>query len=85
MKLDDSPKKTKEQLIQELTELRRLNSDLPDNAAACINLKNTEQHFRTLYDKASIPYQSLDSNGYLIEVNQAWLDVLGYERNDVIG
>jgi PAS domain S-box-containing protein len=84
MKVDDS-QKTNEQLIQELTELRRIISTLASKAAACDNLKNIEQHFRTLYEKAPIPYQSLDSDGHLIEINEAWLDVLGYTRNEVIG
>ena len=30
-------------------------------------------------------YQSLDADGRFIEVNQAWLDTLGYERSEVIG
>lgn len=31
------------------------------------------------------PYQSLDADGDIIAVNQAWLDLLGYDRADVVG
>ncbi len=38
-----------------------------------------------LFEKAPVAYQSLDSEGCLLEVNPAWLKILGYERNEVIG
>ncbi|MDZ7849632.1 MAG: PAS domain-containing protein [Halodesulfurarchaeum sp.] len=31
------------------------------------------------------PYQSLDADGTIISVNDAWLEALGYDREDVIG
>jgi len=40
---------------------------------------------QALYEKARIGYQSLDENGNLIEVNPAWLNILGYSREEVIG
>jgi PAS domain S-box-containing protein len=40
---------------------------------------------KQLYEKAPLAYQSLDCNGCLIEVNQAWLETLGYTREEVIG
>jgi PAS domain S-box-containing protein len=36
-------------------------------------------------DRLPVPYQSLDDNGRILEVNQAWLDTLGYVRNSVVG
>ena len=42
-------------------------------------------YFRQLYEQAPLGYQSLDIDGKIIEVNQAWLDQLGYQRADVIG
>lgn len=44
-----------------------------------------EERFRQLFDNAPLPYQSLDKEGRFIAVNQTWLTVLGYEKNDVIG
>ena len=48
-------------------------------------LRESEIYFRQLYEQAPLGYQSLDVNGKLIEVNQAWLDQLGYKREEVIG
>ncbi|MES0447998.1 MAG: PAS domain S-box protein, partial [Desulfobacterales bacterium] len=41
-------------------------------------LKESEERFRLLYERAPLGYQSLDENGYFMEVNQAWLDTLGH-------
>jgi len=40
---------------------------------------------RHLYERAPLAYQSLDNDGCFIEVNQAWLDILGYAKDEVIG
>jgi PAS domain S-box-containing protein len=48
-------------------------------------LKESEARFRLLYEKAPLGYQSLDGNARFIQVNQTWLDTLGYAREDVIG
>jgi PAS domain S-box-containing protein len=38
-----------------------------------------------IHDKVPLGYQSLDEKGRFIAVNNAWLDVLGYAREEVIG
>ena len=38
-----------------------------------------------MFDNAPVGYQSLDSNGCILDVNQIWLDLLGYQRDEVIG
>jgi PAS domain S-box-containing protein len=48
-------------------------------------LQESEERFRLLYERAPLAYQSLDENGCLIEVNEAWLDMLGYTREEVVG
>jgi len=48
-------------------------------------LERRESHFRLLYENAPLGYQSLDIEGRLIEVNQAWLDLLGYSHEEVLG
>ena len=48
-------------------------------------LLQSEERFQLLFNKAPLGYQSLDINGYFIEVNQQWLDTLGYNRDEVIG
>ncbi len=48
-------------------------------------LRENESHFRMLYQNAPVAYQSLDAHGNFLEVNQTWLDMMGYEREEVIG
>ena len=48
-------------------------------------LRESEERFRLLYEQAPLPYQSLDAQGRILQVNQAWLDLLGYAREQVIG
>ncbi|MBE0566254.1 MAG: PAS domain S-box protein, partial [Krumholzibacteria bacterium] len=43
------------------------------------------QFLRELFDKAPLPYQSLDGQGRLLRVNAAWLDLLGYTEDEVLG
>ncbi len=49
------------------------------------DLKGREEKFRLFYEESPLGYQSLDEKGCLLEVNQAWLDIFGYSRNEVIG
>jgi two-component system, sensor histidine kinase len=44
-----------------------------------------EHYFRRLYEEAPLPYQSLDNEARLIEVNQAWENTFGYTRDEVLG
>lgn len=48
-------------------------------------VRANEERFRLLYENAPLPYQSLDEQGRFLEVNQSWLDTLGYSREEVIG
>jgi len=48
-------------------------------------VKESEERFQLLFNKAPLSYQSLDINGHFIEVNQHWLDMFGYAHEDVIG
>jgi PAS domain S-box-containing protein len=50
-----------------------------------VQLCESEEHYRLLYQRSPQGYQSLDADGNIIEVNQAWLDMLGYTREEVIG
>ncbi|MDO9557789.1 MAG: PAS domain S-box protein [Coriobacteriia bacterium] len=44
-----------------------------------------EAHFHEMFWNAPLGYQSLDENGDFLDVNPAWVEVLGYERDDVLG
>ncbi len=48
-------------------------------------LCESEEKFQLLFNKAPLGYQSLDFDGNFIEINQKWLDSLGYSREEVIG
>lgn len=80
---------TNGQRISELESLRRKVSELEESEARLKRterlLRESEERFRLLYEHAPLGYQSLDENGHFIEVNQAWLDTLGYLREEVIG
>jgi PAS domain S-box-containing protein len=54
------------------------------NAFLYDSLKASEEKFRMLFVNAPLAYQSLDKLGNIIDVNQVWLDSLGYSREEVI-
>ncbi|AQX73345.1 PAS domain S-box protein [Dehalococcoides mccartyi] len=59
--------------------------DITDRKRAEELLRKTEERYREFYQKSPIGYQSLDSEGRFLEVNQVWLDDMGYKREEVIG
>ncbi len=44
-----------------------------------------ETFFQKIFEEAPQPYHVADFGGRLCAVNQAWLQLLGYQRDDVIG
>jgi len=49
------------------------------------DLSTQKEKFRLLYENAPLGYQSLDKNGYILDVNRAWLELLGYTKKEVMG
>ena len=60
-------------------------SDCTTRQLAEADLRRSEEKFHLLFDQAPLGYQSLDESGHILEVNQAWLNVLGYSREEVLG
>src|SRR5690606_20113684 len=48
-------------------------------------LHEAENRFEVLFQQAPLSYHSLDENGYFIDVNNTWLETLGYSYEEVIG
>jgi PAS domain S-box-containing protein len=71
----------------------RLNQEIQNHAEALeqrvaartAELRESEERIRSLYENTPVMMHSLDENGRILEVNQFWLDNLGYRRGEVIG
>jgi PAS domain S-box-containing protein len=48
-------------------------------------LRENEERFRTLYRKTPLPLHCLDQYGVIEHVSDAWLELLGYGREEVVG
>jgi PAS domain S-box-containing protein len=73
------------QTISDSSELTYLKKRVAELEAREARLQADYEHLKQLYDRAPFAYQSLDNEGCFIEVNQAWLETLGYTREEVIG
>ena len=66
--------------------LLALEKELADCLDAQKAAEKISGYYCALFDLAPFAYQSLDSNGILLEVNRAWLEMLGYNsRDEVLG
>ena len=48
-------------------------------------LQQSEEKYKTLYDHAPLGYHSLDKNGDFVDVNNTWLHLMGYDKEEIIG
>ncbi len=65
--------------------LAMLATDITERKRAEEALKQSEELFRMLYDNTPVMMHSLNKNGELVSVNEYWLKVMGYTREEVIG
>jgi PAS domain S-box-containing protein len=47
--------------------------------------RRSEERFRWLYQRTPLPLHSLDQEGRIEDATEAWLDLVGYRREEVIG
>jgi PAS domain S-box-containing protein len=59
--------------------------DITRQKQAEADLQASYERIKTLYDRSPVMLHSLDSGYNLISVNDRWLEVMGYEREEVIG
>lgn len=59
--------------------------DITKSKQTDVTLRESEERFINLFEQAPLGYQSLDEEGRFIIVNEAWLETLGYSREEVIG
>ncbi|MEI9812010.1 MAG: sigma 54-interacting transcriptional regulator [Acidobacteriota bacterium] len=48
-------------------------------------LQASEDRVRSLYNHTPVMMHSIDDQGRIVDVNQFWLDKMGYQRHEVIG
>ncbi len=49
------------------------------------NRNDITKKYNIFFNNSQLAFQSLDINGNILEVNQTWLDILRYNKNEVIG
>jgi len=73
--------------------LQRVNDELERRVAGRTHeladtnerLRKSEESLRALFRKAPVPMHSLDAQHRIVDVNEHWLDLFGYARDEVIG
>lgn len=48
-------------------------------------LRNEEERFRQIYEKSPVMMHSIDETGIIRNVNGRWLEVMGYDREEIVG
>ncbi|MBN0988673.1 EAL domain-containing protein [Amphritea pacifica] len=47
--------------------------------------RNKVNHYQGFFENSPLAYQSLDADGYILEVNACWRKLMGYEKREIIG
>ncbi len=59
--------------------------DITERKRAENALIASEAKYKLYFEHAPVGYQSLDINGCFLDINEAWLNILGYKREEVLG
>jgi len=60
-------------------------SDITERLCSEAALWEIKERYHTIYNKTPVMLHSINTAGRLISVSDYWLEILGYERNEVIG
>jgi PAS domain S-box-containing protein len=60
-------------------------TDITDRKLSEAALKQSEAKYRRLYNETPIMLHSIDRDARVVDVNDYWLETMGYERDEVIG
>ncbi len=69
----------------EIVGLRCIAIDITEKEKKYKKLTSQEKHFRQIFQNFPLPYQSLDEKGIIIDVNPAWLELMGYSKEEIVG
>jgi PAS domain S-box-containing protein len=64
---------------------RKLSREIRYRKEAQAALRKSEKRYRDLWEKTPVMMISLDPNGRIVSVSDLFLDVLGYERDEILG
>jgi len=79
-----------ERLVEERTAQlvkanERLQAEIAERKHAEAVLKERKERYRNLYDRTPMALHSVNARAEIIEVNDHWLKLFGYRREDVLG
>jgi len=75
-----------QQVAQHASDLeRRVTERTLELSDANSRLRESEDRVRALYNNTPVMMHSTDANGFILDLNEFWLETMGYERSEVIG
>ncbi len=76
-------KRVQEQTVELSLTVRTLQEELAEGRRVEQKLRQSESRFRSLFDLPMLGIVFFDTNGKIIEANDAFLDSVGYSRDDL--
>lgn len=59
--------------------------DRTEKELAQLELSRTSNRFRNIFNNIPVPYQTLNGQGEIVDVNPVWLQTLGYPPDEILG